>query len=177
MSQQANDQALLASCKPMRTSFQAVGEPAQSLQSLFMATRNDKTHSFILLSPFVKQLKSDMGTLFYALLSDDKRYLIFQKAEPDYDKGDLWRAAYKSDFVVHFEYVDFLDLKPKVYSEIAKAFNDEVKDNDDFAFIACARYSSVINGVVIDIGNTDKKVVDPKKVRDNVYPWTCDEGY
>ena len=177
MNQQANDQALLASCKPMRTSFQAVGEPAQSLQSLFMATHNDKAHSFILLSPFVKHMKENLGSLFYVLLSDDKRCLIFQKAEPDYDKGDLWRAAYKSDFVVHFEYVDFLDLRHKAYSEIAKAFNDEVTDNDDFAFIACARYSSVINGVVIDIGNTDKKVVDPKEVRDNAYPWTSDEGY
>ena len=161
----------------MRTSFQAVGEPAQSLQSLFMATRENNTHSFILFSPFVKHMKENLGSLFYVLLSDDKRYLIFQKAEPDYDKGDLWRAAYKSDFVVHFEYVDFLDLRLKAYSEIAKAFNDEVTDNDDFAFIACARYSSVINGVVIDIGNTDKKVVDPKEVRDNAYPWTCDEGY
>lgn len=177
MSQQAKDQALLASCKPMRTSFQAVGEPAQSLQSLFMATRENNTHSFILLSPFVKQLKSDMGTLFYALLSEDKRYLIFQKAEPDYDRGDLWRAAYKSDFMVCFECIDFLGLRTKAYSEIAKAFNDEVTDNDDFAFIACARYSSVINSVVIDIGNTDKMVVDPKEVRTNSYPWTCDEGY
>lgn len=177
MSQQANDQALLASCKPMRTSFQTVGEPAQSLQSLFMATRTNNEYSLRLFSPFVKQLKSDMGTLFYVLLSDDKRYLIFQKAEPDYDKGDLWRAAYKSDFEVHFEYADFFALKTKAYSEIAKAFNDEVTDADDFAFIACARYSSAINGVVIDIGNTDKKVVDPKEVRANAYPWTCDEGY
>lgn len=177
MSQQANDQALLASCKPMRTSFQAVGEPAQSLQSLFMATRNDKTHSFILLSPFVKHMKENLGSLFYVLLSENKRYLIFQKAEPDYDKGDLWRAAYKSDFMVYFEYVDFLNLRPKVYSEIAKVFNDEVTDDDDFTFIACAKYSSAINGVIIDIGNTDKKVVDPKEVRTNSYPWTCDEGY
>lgn len=175
MEQQAlKDQALLASCKPMRVTFQAVGEPAQSLQSTFMVVRENNDYSFRLFSPFVKQLKSDMGTLFYALISEDKSHLIFQKAEPYYDKGDIWRAAYKSDFEVHFECVDFVGFRPLVYREIAKVLNDEVSEDDDFVFISRARYSSAINGVVIGIDNSDKCEV---KINTGAYPWTCEENY
>ena len=178
MSQQAlEDQAVLLSSKPMKCFFRTVDGPAWSLQSIFLALRENNRCSFRLFSPFVKHMKENLGTLFYPRICGLKHHLIFQKAEPDFDKGDLWRAAYKSDFEVHFECVDFFSLKENAYCRIVQALDDSISENGDFAYIAYARYSSAINGVVIDISNSYKPAVTPFEVRTCAYPWTCDEGY
>lgn len=170
MEQAIKDRALLASCKPMRTTFLTNNEPAQSLQSLFIATREKSTHTFRFVGPVVKDLKSSGATLFYVLISEDNKHIIFQKAEPDYDKGDLWRAAYKSDLEVHFDCIDFTTRFCRAYFLIDNVLNDGDVEDGDFTSVSCARYSSAINGVVIDI--SDKEVINPEEINTNHYPWT-----